>query len=110
MRLPNAPLARVDEEKITQYLLQPNHPTGRTKARFFSQFGFRAEQWWVFAAALRSHGARHEVVRVVDTDYGMRYSVDGTIETPDGRSPGVRTVWQVDWEDGGPRLVTAYPL
>jgi hypothetical protein len=46
----------------------------------------------------------------VGTDYGMRYSVDGTIETPDGRSPGVRTVWQVDTGDGRPRLVTAYPL
>ena len=100
----------MDEEKFTRYLFAPNHPTGRSKARFFSQFGFRAEQWWVFAAAQRAHGARHEVVKVVDTDYGMRYSVDGTIETPDERSPSVRTVWQVDRGDGRPRLVTAYPL
>ena len=100
----------MDEEKITRYLLEPGHPTGRNKARFFSQFGFRAEQWWVFAEALRSHGARHEVVDVVDSEYGTRYSIDGSIETPDGRSPGVRTVWQVDRGGGDPRLVTAYPL
>ena len=110
MRLPNAPQVRVEEEKITRYLLDPSHPTGRNKARFFSQFGYSAEQWWVLAEALRSHGARHEVVKVVDTEYGTRYGVDGTIETPDGRRPGVRTVWQVDRGDGGPRLVTAYPL
>ena len=56
-----------------------------------------------------SANLRHQVL-AVGTDYGMRYSVDGTIETPDGRSPGVRTVWQVDTGDGRPRLVTAYPL
>ena len=59
---------------------------------------------------MRSHAARHEVIHVVESGYGARYSVDGTIETPDGRRPGVRTVWQEDKEDGGPRLVTAYPF
>ena len=66
----------MEEEKITRYLPDPDHPTGRNKARFFSQFGLCAEQGWVFVEGLRSHGAGHEVVSVVDTAYGTRYSAE----------------------------------
>ena len=33
----------------------------------------------------------------------------GKIETPSGKSPGVRTIWIVDQGLQAPRLVTAYP-
>ena len=110
MKLPNAYQARIERAKVLDYLLSTSHPDGRSKAGFFSRFGFEAEQWQDFAAALRDHGANNEVVEIAVSDYGTRCSVDGMIETPDGRNPDVRTVWIIDTADSEPRLVTAYPL
>ena len=109
MRLPNAYLAMVEREKITEYLLSSNSTDSQHKADFFSRFGFNSGHWHDFARALVNQGAEHEVVRLVETVYGLRYHVDGIIETPDGRNPRVRTVWQVDVRSDFPRLITAYP-
>ncbi len=38
MTLPNAHLALVEREKITEYLLNTEHLYGASKARFFSAF------------------------------------------------------------------------
>jgi hypothetical protein len=43
MRLPNAEFAVVEREKITEYLLNPEHRYGLSKARFFAGFGFTLE-------------------------------------------------------------------
>ena len=110
MRLPNAESARVEREKVTSYLLATTSPRGRNKAVFFLSFGFSAEHWQGFAEALRLHGTVHEVVKVLETGHGPRYHVDGTLNTPDGRNPQVRTVWQMDVGSDYPRLITAYPI
>ncbi len=100
----------VEREKIVGYLLNPAHPFGTSKARFFGRFGFTADQWEVFAEKLRRLGRSHDVVRSRQTPFGMRYEVDGELETPDGRRPRVRTVWQFDEDEVAPRLITAYPI
>ncbi len=110
MKLPNAHLAIVEKEKITGYLLNPSHRYGASKARFFRQFGFRVEEWDVLAVAIRGHLQRHEVTKARETGFGPRYEVDGELNAPDGRSPRVRTVWQMDRGQIAPRLITVYPL
>ena len=110
MQLPNAHLAQVDREKIVGYLLSEDQPPERRKAGYFSRFGFRVEQWDIFAEALRIHGASHEVAEIEDSDYGLRYLIDGILQTPDGRNPRVRTVWQIDRGYNHPRFITAHPL
>lgn len=110
MKLPNAHLATVDMEKVVDYLLNPAHRYGVSKARFFSEFGFRKAAWGQLAQALREHGQVHEVSRTRDTGFGPRYEVDGPLEVPDGRRPRICTVWQVDEDRLAPRLITAYPL
>jgi len=110
MRLPNADLAFVQREKITEYLLNPRHRYGGSKARFFFEFGFHTDEWEVLAEALRQHGQNHEVRFTRETSWGPRYEIDGELKTPDGRQPGIRTVWQLDEGEIAPRLITAYPL
>lgn len=110
MILPNAHLAVVEREKITEYLLNPAHRYGASKARFFRAFGFDPADWETLAQALLSHGQRHEVSRTKQTPFGPRYEVDGELTAPDGRAPRVRTVWQLDDGEVAPRLITAYPL
>lgn len=110
MKLPNAHLAIVEQEKIIGYLLNPAHRYGASKARFFAGFGFRLDDWETLARALRKHGEDLEVSTERETGFGPRYEVDGPLDTPDGRTPRVRTVWQLNHGDVAPRLVTAYPL
>lgn len=110
MKLPNADRAIVAESKVVRYLLSADHPDGRSKATFFSGFGFRAQQWGAFARALLDQGSTGDVTTVAKSEYGTKYSVDGSIRTPDGRNPRVRTVWITDSEHAAPRLITAHPL
>lgn len=110
MRLPNADLLHVDRAKITTYLLSNAHPDGRAKAAFFTRFGFAPERWEELAAALQVVGAENEVGDVAASPYGMRYTVDGLLPCPDGRSPRIRTVWIVETGTETPRLVTAHPV
>lgn len=116
MNLPNAANALVEPAKITDYLLSPEHLDGRSKADFFGRFGFQRDHSQTLADALRRHGASHPVAKAVQSPYGMRYSVDGELETPDGRTPRIRSVWIREiqdtetTEDAVPRLITAHPI
>jgi hypothetical protein len=109
MKLPNVDAAVVEEQKIVAYLLNPNHPDGASKAKFFSDFGFRIDQWQELAEALRELAQASPVVKMVETPHGEKYIVDGILKTPNGASPSVRTVWIIDSGSQAPRLVTAFP-
>jgi len=110
VKLPNAEQAYIDPVKVTGYLLSFDHPRGRSKADFFSRFGFHRDRWEVLAEALRIHASRHRVANTVDSVNGIRYTVDGRLDTPDGRNPSVRAVWVVEDLSAYPRFITAYPL
>lgn len=110
MKLPHPDKLMVEREKIADYLLNPAHRYGAGKARFFIEFGFRIEEWDRLAEALREHGRTQEVARTFETGFGPRYVVEGEFNTPSGRRPRVRTVWQMDEGTVAPRLLTAYPL
>jgi hypothetical protein len=106
MRLPHADAAIVEQAKICGYLLDPEHPFGASKARFFTAFGFTLDAWEELAIALRRYAAENDVVKVKETDFGPRYEIDGELTAVDGRRP----VWQQDEGQDVPRLITAHPL
>lgn len=60
--------------------------------------------------ALIEHGKQNPVDSSVESDYGTRYIVEGELDTPDGRTPHVRTVWIIEPHQTSPRLITAYPV
>jgi hypothetical protein len=108
--LPGKELARVEEAKITGYLLESEHPVGGPKAKFFLGRGFRVCDWESFADALRHHARQNRVSRVKTTAFATNYSLDCSLPTPDQSSPCIRTVWEVRADDARPRLITAHPL
>ena len=109
MKLPYAESAIVEREKITEYLLNPTHPDNGGKAAFFLSLGFRREDWPRLATAFRRLAESVEVNGNVDSSHGQKYIIEGSIETPGGKTSRVRTVWIVDAGQATPRLVTAYP-
>lgn len=110
MKLPNAERAVIEREKIVGYLLNPAHRYGASKARFFSSFGFTAGRWLDLAEALLRHGQTGGVQRTRETGFGPRYEVEGPLLAADGRTPRVRSVWQLDTGAVAPRLITAYSV
>ena len=110
MKLPNSNNVVVDAEKITGYLLNPEHPDNGGKARFFFGLGFSREDFQVLDAAFRKLAVAGSIVKSMETSHGRKYIIDGRIVSPSGKNPAVRTVWIVDRGLESPRLVTAYPL
>ena len=109
MKLPEAEHAIISERKVVEYLLNEWHPVGCSKAIYFQAFGFHSTDWEEFAQSLRLHAVRENVVRTSVSDYGVVYRVEGPLETPDGRSPWVCSVWIIENPGDFPQLITAYP-
>lgn len=109
MKLPNAEHAIIEREKVADYLLNCGHPDNGGKAPFFVAYGFHPDAWDVFAGALRSLAVTGEITKSLDSPHGMKYILDGEIETPAGRQATLRTIWILDTGSHAPRLVTAYP-
>lgn len=108
--LPRLKEAVVPRNKIENYLLNSEHPIGGGKAKFFTHFGFRREDWQVLAVALRRHAQENPIANsITDTD-GTIYLVEGPLETPSGRRPLVRAVWLEETSALAPRFISAYPL
>ena len=109
MKLPGGARALVEERKIRDYLMNPAHPDGMAKARFFTSKGYRGDNWEKLADDFRRHGLQNDVAGVVESPYGTRYAIDGQLKTPSGESIRLTTVWIIEKGTVVPRLVTAYP-
>jgi hypothetical protein len=110
VQLPNLEVASVPSEKVIGYLLNLAHEEGHGKARFFIHFGFSVAQWHQLAFALLRHASDHQVVKQISTRFGTNYVIEGMLHTPSLRTPLVRVVWFIAYDDDRPRLITAYPL
>jgi hypothetical protein len=106
--VPNAARALLDPRKITAYLLSETHGDGKHKCEFFKRFGFAPDDPMHLVNALKAHPLDNEVAKALLTDFGMRYVVECSIQSPDGRNPCIVSVWQ-EGPDGNPAFITAYP-
>jgi len=110
MELPGKENCFVDKRKVTEYLLNTTRMPAAAKARFFYSCGFTLDEWPKLDRALSAHGQTQSVVGTTESAYGAKYEIEGPLKCPDGRSPVVRSVWQIDKDELAPRLITAYPI
>ena len=108
--MPNARHAGIGKSKIYNYLLNPLHPVAYSKAELFRHFGFERKNWKVLRDALLGHARKCPVVLIVDSNFGVRFTIEGPLRCPNGRKISVRSVWQIDIGTVAPRLITSYPL
>ena len=109
MKLPGADRAIVEEAKVRDYLLSPEHPVGRFKAAFFASMGYTRQSWELLEQDLVSIATSEEATLGQPNSFGQKYEVRGRIEGPTGRRFEVVTVWIVLNGEAAPRFVTAYP-
>jgi hypothetical protein len=107
MKLPHCENAEVPQRKLLDYLLDEAHPFGSAKARFFRALGFDEENIDSFQRALLSLASSAEVPDCVESPFGTKYVIDGSLTAPGGELVGVRTVWIIESGSVRPRFVTA---
>ena len=86
MKIPNAQAAYVERSKLTEYLLSTTHPIGRSKAVFLRTLGFADDSVGGLEQGLVAIAKTEEVVDVERSEYGMKYTIDGPMDTPGGRA------------------------
>jgi len=108
-QLPRVANATLADAKITRYLLNPAHPTGAAKARFFVLFGFSLGNWRELKSALLEHPHHHPITDRTSSPFGETFEVSCSLVTPDGRNPCIISVWIIEPPNPNPRFITAYP-
>ena len=108
MKLPNAELAIIDEEKIRDYCLNMDHPRGKYKARVFqSALGLVPSDTDELIAVIKKRIRDSECEKGEIDMYGQRYTVDIEIEIASKKAV-VRTGWIIKRNEIQPRLTTCY--
>lgn len=96
--------AVIPESKLTRYLLiqLPRDD----KSQYLSQAGYNLENWQQLEQDLRQI-LLLEAVPTVNTEFGQKYEIDGSLTGPNGVTLRVTTVWIVTLEET--RFVTLVP-
>lgn len=106
--LPNHQLARIPESKLHGYALNPDHDSGRDKARVFAAvLGFRQRDHLELAHAIRQALAWAPAIERMHSPHGRVFMVDVAITGPKG-SGMVRTGWIIRPGNDVPQLTSAY--
>lgn len=109
MKLPNSKNAYVPNEKLIDYLLSETHIDGRTKAKFFRSIGFNEGNISKLEMVLLKV-ATQPVKNISESIHGIKYIIEGEIQSPTGKVAKLRTVWILEPDKKVSRFITAYPV
>ncbi len=107
MKLPNGEFAEILLEKLTGYCLNPNHSSGKHKARVFaSALGITAENAEDLRQLIQKAAVEGTIIQQNPTEFGTLFKVDWTIPYTD--QVVLRTLWELKSTHPNPRLVSAF--
>jgi hypothetical protein len=110
MLLPNGERAIIDQRKLAEYCLSPEHDEGSHKAWLFRQLlDLGPEDCELLIAALRNAAATGKALPGILDRYGQRYVIDFAVTGLKGDAT-VRSAWIIRAGEVLPRLVTCYIL
>ena len=110
MKIPNAERAVVDIRKLRDYCLNPDHDTGKHKARLFAALlGMGSNDAKALRNALLEAVKTHEARLGQRDRRGQRYTIDFIFDWH-GKQAKIRSGWIIQPNSNSPRLITAYPL
>ena len=110
MKLPRANLVVVERSKIVDYLLNADHSQNKGKAAYYKSRGYSCKSWRCLATEIQLLAQTKHVTKSMETSHGMKYIVDGHIDSPSGKPMMVRTVWILPFKQNVPQFVTAVPV
>ncbi len=108
-KLPNAKDAVFDDNKLTAYALNPEHLTGKHKAKVFkSALGYDLSNADQLKTQILFKLPNYNANLGEKNKFGQLYSVDIPITGPNGNTVTVKTAWIIKQGDTVPNLVTLY--
>lgn len=100
----------IDPNKIRLYLLNPDHDDGGPKAKFFLGWGFDISRPQELNDALIAHACAPNLIEVNHSyPYGPRFIYVGPMQSPNGMTPKVMSVWEVLHGTSFGKFITAHP-
>jgi hypothetical protein len=107
--MPGASDAVIEERKLTEYVLNPQHEDGRHKARLFRELlGIGQQDWRYLADQIKRGLSTAETLdRVRSESSGVKYHALLAVRGLNGAVKPVLTAWEVRPREA-PRLTTAY--
>ncbi len=110
MKVPNYEQAYIEQEKLTHYLLNFDHPEGASKAAFYEALGFNLLNANELERELLRIVKENDIDSVSENQHGTKYIVIGLLLGKQERSRLLKTVWLIENSKKFPRLITAYPF
>ena len=109
-QLPNEPNeVVVQARKLTEYLLNPSHKKGRSKAKFFEKaLGITSDDWRFLHAQLMDALDRASFENFRCSEHGIEFDAHLVIQGRDGRTAIITTGWIIRKKERA-SLTTAYP-
>lgn len=108
--LPQHENAIIAIEKLEEYCLNPNHPTGKNKALVFkSVYGIRQSDAYFLKQCILEEIYNYRAVLNRTDIFGKRYFVDIKIRNLND-SNYIRTCWIIKSNENFPQLTTCYVL
>jgi hypothetical protein len=81
-----------------------------TKTLHHPQETLKNPNVYLLKQGLMAIAQSEDIAEAIKTPCGIKYVVEGLIQTPVGISIRMRTIWIVDKQQMRPRFVTAYPV
>lgn len=107
MKLPNGDKAEISRQKLVGYCLNPNHPSGKHKARVFaSALGITTDNVEILDELIQKAAIEGEVIQENTTEFGQQFKVNWVI--PETQNIKLRTIWEISNLNSNPRLVSAF--
>jgi hypothetical protein len=110
MQLPNKEKAYIPLSKLKDYLLSETHSVGKSKAKLLRSLGFNKMNVNLLKESLMAIAHSGDVKEAISSPHGVKYIIDGLLQTQAGGSIKMRTVWIIDKGHERARFVTAYPV
>ncbi|RCX22949.1 minor capsid protein 2 [Fontibacillus phaseoli] len=105
--LPSYENARISEDKLAGYALNPAHIVGKNKAVVFEKvLGYNVNNWMDLRDDILRNLPNYESVEKGRNNFGSKFEVVMPLTGPSGRTADVTTGWQIDEGTDFPRLVT----
>lgn len=110
MKLQNSQSAEVNLQKLLDYLLSDSHPIGKSKAKYLRSFGFSNANVELLKQGLITIAQTEDVKEVISSTHGVKYVIDGSLQTPVKVFIKLRTIWIIEKGEEVARFITAYPI
>ena len=105
MKLPRD--AVIAEAKLTRYLLVRR--SRNDKSTWLAKAGYLLANWEILEQNLRAQILTKEATRIHSNQFGRYYRIDACLNSPNGSSLRVRSIWMIEHLSGQAKFVTLYP-